>query len=776
MTSSSQPGAHDDHAAEGFRHAFRERAISLRTMPRPLRLITGLAVAQVLAAALLLVLRDHGPQAPQVSVYVVDNQLVSVSVPVLVATIVLLALAWSYLVSGVLHAHRLVRVAALALFTWAMWHEGVVPHDRGIWTAGGIALLVAVWLIAVAAQLYDVRLHRRGRDDRSHMRRLVLLTFAAVFAVCGGMYALSYLAWAGTAPLLFTETLTAHLSAVSVLLVPVLYVAGVDFAEWAHVAGERTGHLVSRLRTPVVLLVVTALAAGATAGWAAYGFRGHIAWLGQEVLAGVVALALVLLLARGVRLARSTGLPHHVPYAAVVALAVVAYGVTYLSLYLPGEAHAEATAKTMGGRIEADMGPYNHEGDPAFSVEHPVFWPPTVDADRPDGLTVVHFDGTRAGDPAVFEVVTAPTSMLPDTAGAVTAVLSGLAAPHGPLAGHVAYLASAHRQGAWEVFEVGTYQHDSSARPMQARMWARIDGDRAWVLIGFTFRSVWSVNAAAFDATATSWQASPRVETPAATKPAAGPQGISDSDRALLIEVGATVLLAMLLLAATRRRWSPKVGGAVATAAMFAGSVAVFETLASLGVLAHAASGSDRGLVGLHIDGVQVLAGAGCLVWLGAVAWRRRVGAASRKLLPAALALVVGLQVISWIYDLYNGVEAAGRFSIAQAVILVLALLWDITMSGEAVTNGSNRWFPRHARVSLYFGYVILVVAAILYYSSLRLPAGGGAVEPQFESDVWPQAGLVILGVPLLVTLFAMRVASWWRDRGAQAAPMEEAA
>ncbi len=774
----TEQAAHGEHHAEGFRATFRERAISLRTMPLPLRLITGLALAQLLAAAVLLVLRDHGPQLPRVPVYVVDNQLVSVSVPVLVATVVLLTLAWSYLVSGVLHTHPAVRVGALALFSWAMWHEGVVPNDRGIYTVGGVALLAAVWVVAALAWLYDIRLHRRGLDDRSHLRRLVLLTFGTVFLLCGGLYALSYAAWQGSAPLIFTETLTAHLSAVSVLLVPVLYVAGVDFAEWAEVTGERMAHVASRVRAPMVLAIVTALAAGATAGWAAYGFRGHMGFLAQELVAAVIAAALLFGIARLLRLARRDSVARHVPYVAIAGLAVVAYGITYLSLYLPGEARAQAAAQSTGGRIEADMGPYNHEGTPEFSVEHPVFWNATVDSDKPDGLLLIHFDGFSAGDPAVFEVFSMPASQISNTADAVTALLGGLTAPRGPMSGHVAYLSSAQMRNGWEVIDVATYEHDPSLKPMQARMWTRMDGGRAWAMIGFTYRSVWGANAAAFDDTALSWQPALRSEAAATTasRTSGAPQGISDSDRALAIEVGVTVLVGLVLLVLSRRRWSPRVGGAMATAALFAGTVALFGVLASLGVWAHIATGNDRGLVGLHIDGIQVFTGLICLACLGIAAWRRRLGGATRALLPAALTLVIGLQVISWIYDVYNGTMSAGRFSIAQAVILVLALLWDIAMSGEAVTNGGNRWFPRHARVSLYFGYVILVLAAILYFSSLQLPAGGGAVESQFESDVWPQAGLIILGVPLLVTLFAVKVSRWWHDRGAAQTPLEHAA
>jgi hypothetical protein len=101
----------------------------------------------------------------------------------------------------------------------------------------------------------------------------------------------------------------------------------------------------------------------------------------------------------------------------------------------------------------------------------------------------------------------------------------------------------------------------------------------------------------------------------------------------------------------------------------------------------------------------------------------------------------------------------------------VVALMWDIAFSGETITNGGNRWIPRHARVSLYFGYVMLVVANILYFSSLRFPSGT-RVEAQFESDIWVQSGMIQLGIPLLLTLFIVKLSGWWRERG-EAVPSE---
>ena len=60
------------------------------------------------------------------------------------------------------------------------------------------------------------------------------------------------------------------------------------------------------------------------------------------------------------------------------------------------------------------------------------------------------------------------------------------------------------------------------------------------------------------------------------------------------------------------------------------------------------------------------------------------------------------------------------RFTLAQALIILLALLWDLATSGESVTNGHGRTFPRSARVLMYCGYVVLIATVVLFLASDR--------------------------------------------------------
>jgi hypothetical protein len=60
--------------------------------------------------------------------------------------------------------------------------------------------------------------------------------------------------------------------------------------------------------------------------------------------------------------------------------------------------------------------------------------------------------------------------------------------------------------------------------------------------------------------------------------------------------------------------------------------------------------------------------------------------------------------------------------------------------------------------VLVYLGYVMLVTSAVLFFSSLRFLSNGTASEPGFESESYPDSGLLIFGSALLVTLFVLRL------------------
>jgi hypothetical protein len=163
----------------------------------------------------------------------------------------------------------------------------------------------------------------------------------------------------------------------------------------------------------------------------------------------------------------------------------------------------------------------------------------------------------------------------------------------------------------------------------------------------------------------------------------------------------------------------------------------------------------------LSLPHVSVGASAAGLALLavGAVAYlllRRRLDAGA-PLLRLLLTTMVALQVVASMSDLYGKTPEA-QTAVLQAVLLVLALSWDVVMSGEDVTNGESRWFPRHSRVLLYFGYTLLVTTAVLTFSSQRLQATGEPLESNFETELFARFGLLLLAWPLVLTIFLTRL------------------
>jgi hypothetical protein len=121
-----------------------EHLISVRSMSPPLRLITAVAFGQLLAVALLLVLHPllddqlatgtSGFSAPRVPLWIFRASLIS------------LALAVSFLLSGALQATWSLRLLTLGLFA-VLFHPRVASAVT--WVQDGLLLALWVWGIAL---------------------------------------------------------------------------------------------------------------------------------------------------------------------------------------------------------------------------------------------------------------------------------------------------------------------------------------------------------------------------------------------------------------------------------------------------------------------------------------------------------------------------------------------------------------------------------------------------------------------------------------------------
>jgi hypothetical protein len=179
--------------------------------------------------------------------------------------------------------------------------------------------------------------------------------------------------------------------------------------------------------------------------------------------------------------------------------------------------------------------------------------------------------------------------------------------------------------------------------------------------------------------------------------------------------------------------------------------------------------GSTLGRDLLHLAGIQGTVAVASLCWLGwAVIARRRD---ALRYAGVILMLNVGLQVIVWLYQLYgSALSAGGQFSVAQGLIVLAALLWELAFSGLTMTNKDTPRFPRHSRVLIFCGYVMLVATTVMFFSSLHVQSSGSRLEPVFESELWVQRGMVVLAVPLLLTVAILR----WLDVSRSPADLPE--
>lgn len=140
------------------------------------------------------------------------------------------------------------------------------------------------------------------------------------------------------------------------------------------------------------------------------------------------------------------------------------------------------------------------------------------------------------------------------------------------------------------------------------------------------------------------------------------------------------------------------------------------------------------------------------------------MGPASRGPLQLALRLLIGLPVLTLIFAVFDvPIDQSSDFSVAQALVLLCALLWDVAMLGALITNLHGRHFPRNIRVLLYLGYVMLVATA---NAPLHDPARRryrGVDRVAVRERAVSAARLLLLGIPPPGMLFVVNLGAWFR-------------
>ncbi|MGC2330027.1 MAG: hypothetical protein WA581_01110 [Candidatus Acidiferrales bacterium] len=200
-----------------------------------------------------------------------------------------------------------------------------------------------------------------------------------------------------------------------------------------------------------------------------------------------------------------------------------------------------------------------------------------------------------------------------------------------------------------------------------------------------------------------------------------------------------------------------------------------------------AALGSLGGFIGMAIPQTAIwgtmfgIATASLLGIIGLL-WLWREGNDVHDALLYTILLNVGCAALYALYGIYEGaLELSKRQQLIQAIVVFVALIWDIFISGHSITNADGKMFSRRSRVYLFFGYIFLVTATIVFWDSGAITKNGiygipypSDLGPEIQSVMDPEgivvAGIVSFGPAALLTLFLLRLAKWLPRRRGQPA------
>jgi uncharacterized membrane protein YhaH (DUF805 family) len=226
----------------------RKNLIHFPSLPVPLRVLTGLGIAQVLAGVLLLLFKDLPVAAVPVGMY--DNQIVRIGWPFLLFGSLLLVSGWTYLLSGALQACWQLAMAALTLATITLWQTVTTPG------AAPVAPLAAL-------ALWGYFLARKTLLRRAGLRADLPVLSVLLAAINLALFGRALAAHDSGLLLQYSIGVSAQVLFLLVLLIPMLVIAGLDLTEIsAEVGSWLTEHLLDAipLRTGLVAMLLLAVA------------------------------------------------------------------------------------------------------------------------------------------------------------------------------------------------------------------------------------------------------------------------------------------------------------------------------------------------------------------------------------------------------------------------------------------------------------------------------------------------------------------------------------
>ncbi|MEZ5317685.1 MAG: hypothetical protein R2752_09820 [Vicinamibacterales bacterium] len=779
-------------------HDAQPRVPSLRTMDWPLRLITLTTVAQLVASAVLLWV----VKSPADPIHLAAGaEMVRIDRLVVWTTGAFLAVGFGLLLAGT-WVRLFSRALVVAVF-------GIVSRPTD-WN-GPAATIWLGWMLVLAGVSLAPLLHRvrpaasapgAGAADGSATPAAPPVGFVRRAVVFAGGFAAFHLATAaamGGGTPVYATYLQAHVAALAVLLVPVLFLAGTDFAELADTAGRQVARVAAATgrhrRTRIGAAVVLAIGAGlalqayghvdltglesigvlaaavavfavglgvgttlAESGWAivrgiGYGFvvAGGVGaflifarndgWALMTAVAAGFAAATVGVVTQRVRPGRWS--PNGIPVAALVVLALGLAGTREVVAFARaqyGIPPGAATTRFEVQRIGYESG--------VFSLALPEGWQVT---ERPNGILQfgrgpdLYTDGGAALVIVELDAATATT-----TDNRLRAAALAWPDLEPDRLEFVGTLGADPRQ--WLLHQA-TVSRDG--RRYRVSVWSHVDdgATRWWVIVTVSAERFASYYAGAFARLVSSWR---RDDSAAAPEPIEGP----DLHRRIT-RVGGFGFLPVLfapvgwmLLYRTGDRQptgSPR-DHAGLLAIVVAATAILFLPDTTLIEFWRGSEANPNPLASLQLVAVAGTA----IVFLRAIVARpmgRWAGVVAE-----CVGLNVAILVLALVYGIYGAAIPLGAHHVAiEAAIFVVALLWDLLMSGREITNVDGPVFRRPARVLAYLGYLVVVAATVLFISAQTTEAGG-AVEKVLESEDVVRQGVVWLGTPLLLTRFALRV------------------
>jgi hypothetical protein len=737
----------------GLVNALRERSITLRTMDPLLRWATGLTGAGIVLAAILLLVREL--PLGSVAIGSFDNEQVTLSEPLFVGSIGLLAVGCGFLVAGALFARAVFAVITVLLVVlFVGWQTGVLGiaglsallPDWALWTTRALLLgVVAVAVVTLVARRGLPAGDPRDRVLRTSVTVIVPTLFISYFIV------LSIASPVLNGLTLFPMSVGILMQAVSFFATPMLMITAIDFGQWGELAGERLAAIRlprraaagARRHTEIAAaaLCVVAVIVGMMIGTGTVIDR--FGYLLQSVVLLAVVLAVLLSLGRLLRIPGS-GRRVAPGFASLfVVCAVLTWIVTGATGLVAGvfQSATELPPVSEHGDYTSTANVRTITGVSGASALVPVGWGVTADsAGTIDVLRTVLSDTTRG------------TLLITRAAGDAT--IDGMLQ-----ATQSSAVGSAVADGAWQLQSITA--HDGSA----GRIWLGSASDPRSAGLVVVATAAGPDPDAAFR----QFEAVVRTTRPSGIAPVTLPEILTENGNAhppaaeapdpdLVPAVGAgfTALVgafAILLLLAVRRRrpsWRPGL--------LYAGVVGAIAVAAASDSIGRELFGQSSWWPILTIGGVVaatgVLGGAALLVGR----WTRARWAAR---LPIPLLGLVGAVILLGVLNrLYSVALDAATAPVWAAVLILVAVGWDLAMSGESMTNRSTPAFPRSTRVVAFCGYLLVLVSAIVFFAGqLSAATGGPVADSYFEPESVTQAALFRIALPVFILIFLLRVA-----------------